>query len=180
MKRLTMLVVGCSLLILGGLTSVLGQKDKGLNIPEKKDLPKLFKELKDKDGKVRADAAQLVGNFGQVQAKPVQEAVPALTDMVKSDTDAGARRAAADALGKIGFDGAKTVPVLIETLKNDADYAVRSAAATSLGQFGKDAKEGIPALQEAIAAAKAAGKDDKNKAMVGKAAQGALKMLKGI
>lgn len=179
MKRLMVLIVGCMLLSLGAYEGVFGQKDKGLNIPNRADLPKLIEQLKDKDAAARARAATLLGNYGQLQAKPVIPAVPTLVAMVKSDESADCRRAAADAIGKIASDPKTMVPALIDALKSDKEFSVKTAAAGALGLMGPDGKDAIPALQEAVAMAKAAGKDEKDKQALGKAAGGALKLLRG-
>ena len=156
-----------------------GQKNKGTpNVPEKSELPKLIEQLKDKDANVRSRSATLVGNFGQIQAKPVASAVPVLIMMVKTDDNTDCRRAAADALGKIASDPKAIVPVLIDALKNDKEFSVKIAAAGALGTMGPEGKAGIPALQEAQSIAKGAGKDEKDKQALGKAAGGSLKLLK--
>jgi HEAT repeat protein len=179
MKRLLVLIAACTLLSLGTWEGVFGQKNKAvLDIPDKKELPKLIEQLKDKDGAVRANAAKLLGNFGQVQAKPVATAVPTLLEMVKKDDNVAARAAATAAVGKIASDPKGMVPVLIEALKGDKEFAVKIAAAGALGTMGPDGKAGIPALQEAQAQAKGAAKDEKDKQALGKAAGGALKLLK--
>jgi HEAT repeat protein len=180
MKRLMVLVLGCSLLVLGAWDGgVFGQKDKGgLNIPKKEELPKLIEQLKDKDANARMRAATLLGNFGQIQAKPVAGAVSTLLTIVKSDENADCRRAAADAIGKIASDPKGMVPVLVEALKNDKEFSVKIAAANALGTMGPEGKSAIPALQEAQAIAKGAAKDEKDKQALGKAAGGALKLLK--
>jgi HEAT repeat protein len=180
MKRLLVLLVGCTLLALGSWEGgVFGQKDKGsLNLPKKEDLPKLIEQLKDKDAGTRTKAAVLLGNYGRIQSKPVAGAVPTLLTIVKMDESAETRRAAADAIGKIASDPKGMVPVLVEALKNDKEFSVKIAAASALGTMGLEGKSAIPALMEAQAIAKGAAKDEKDKQALGKAAGGALKLLK--
>jgi hypothetical protein len=179
MKRLILLILGCSLLTLGAYDGVMGQKNKGgLDLPSRAEIPGLIEKLKDKEGGVRARSAQLLGNFGQIQAKPVAPAVPTLLMMVKMDENAEARRAAADAVGKIASDPKSMVPVLVEALKNDKEFSVKIAAAAALGTMGPEGKSAIPALSEAQAMAKGAAKDEKDKQALGKAAGGSLKLLR--
>src|SRR5262245_17061678 len=102
MKRLLVLIAGCTLLALAASEGVFGQKNaKVLDIPEKAELPKLMEQLKDKDAAVRTRAAKLIGNFGQIQSKPVASSVPTLLEMIKKDENEGCRAAATEALGKI-------------------------------------------------------------------------------
>ena len=71
-------------------------------------------------------------------------AVPALIKALK-DSDKDVRKAAAEALGKIGDKSA--VPALIKALK-DGYWQVRTAAAAALGKIGD--KSAVPALIEAL------------------------------
>jgi HEAT repeat protein len=59
------------------------------------------------------------------------------------------RRAAAEALGRLGAEAKPTLPALVEALK-DADADVRWMAADALGQIGAEAKTAVPALVEAL------------------------------
>jgi len=169
---------------LGGGVDVFGQKKtKDLDAPDLKEIPKLIDDLKAKDGGTRARAADRLAAAAARRSKDVKEAIPTFLDMVKSDSSADARKGAAHALGFADADPMTTVPVLLTALESDKDYGVKAAAATSLGYIGNStkgaAKDAIPALQKAQAEAKAAGKDDKEKAALGKAAGGALKMISG-
>jgi HEAT repeat protein len=178
MKRLIILLVGCTLLGLGAWEGVWGQKGQTLNLPNKAELPKLIEQLKDKDAGVRTRAATLLGNYGQIQSKPVAGAVPTLLTMIKMDESTDARKAAADAVGKIASDPKTMVPILVEALKSDKEFSVKIAAAGALGTMGPEGKSAIPALQEAQAIAKGAAKEEKDKQALGKAAGGALKLLR--
>jgi len=119
----------------------------GSGIPKREEMPKYFNMLKSPNPKDRAAAAQMIGKRGQVNFKDVEQAVEPLKQVLK-DKDAGARKAAAIALGSIHPDPEGVVPMLIDTCKNDAAIDVKVAAAESLGVFGPDAKDGAPAIRE--------------------------------
>ena len=157
-----MLRVTCMLLSILVLGAALGAAS------DPNDVPALLKELKSKNAKTRAGAAQALGRMGAVKASDTKEAVPLLIGLVKSDKDASVRRVAADALGRIDPDPKETVPVLLEALK-DKEATVRQAAAAALGQFPKDRAEIVPALREM--------QNDKNK-MVERTAKQSLKNLR--
>jgi len=180
MKRLLLLTLGCLLLGLGGISGVFGQKkDNVPNVPEVKEIPGLIAKLKDKDAGTRANAARLLGNRGQIRSRDIKACIPTLLDLVKSDPSTEARLAAATALGFASPDPKEALPILVTALKDDKDYGVRAAAATALGYFGPDGKDALAALREAFDIGKAAGKDEKDKRNLGKAAQGALQMISG-
>jgi len=149
MKVISGLVLG-GLLLLGGMVLAADLT--------KDDMPRILKDLKFGNPKARAQAAKDAGDLGAIRASDAKEAAPLLLDLAKKDKIADVRRAAAEAIGKMGTDADKAVPVLIDCLKNDKAMPVKIAAAKSLGQFGSEAKEAIPALQEA------AKQDEKQKA----------------
>src|SRR5262245_6892014 len=76
-----------------------------------------------------------------------QEKASQVADFVRQlqSQDAGVRRSAAEALGKIGPEAKGAVPDLIAALK-DQDTDVRRYAAFVLGKIGEAAKEAVPAL----------------------------------
>lgn len=163
MKRLVVLGLGCLFL---GLATVEAQT------PKKADIPKYVTNLKDKDAKVRLEAAQGIGKVGQIKAVYAKDGIEPLCDVVVKDDDAKVRAAAATALGQVLLDPEKVVPVLAKVVKEEKEGAVQNAAITTLGYYGKDAKDALSALEEANAKAKKeledAG-DDKNKIKVAKA-----------
>jgi len=181
MKRCIVLCTG--LLVLGGLgqQGAFGQKkkDNEITAPKLSEIPGIIVNLKDKDAKKRAEAAALLGARGQLRARDIKDAVEPLAAMVQNDSDAGARRAAASALGKADPDPKVALEPLIAALKSDKDIPVRTAAATALGNMGEAAKDAVSALQEAVALAKEAGKTDKEKLALGQAAGAALKQIRG-
>jgi HEAT repeat protein len=182
MKRLMALLIAC---LMVGLVSapgtVHGQKQKKDEVPpERREIPGLIEQLKSKDGTTRATAAHRLALAGQVQGKLISAAIPTLMDMVKTDSDAGARSSAAQALGYATPEPEKTVPLLITVLKDDKDYGVKQAAARALGYFGpEDGKAAVPALRETQDMVKGAGKDEKDKTALNKACGDALKMIAG-
>lgn len=86
----------------------------------------LIEALKDKEGTMRANAAQALGKIGDKKA--VEPLVKILNDQYW-----GARYSAADALGRIG--DAKSVEPLIATLKDEVE-TVRFSAISALGKIG--------------------------------------------
>jgi HEAT repeat protein len=178
MKRLLVLGLFCTLLGLGGVPMLFGQKQKGaLDIPELKEIPGLIEQLKSKDGGTRAKAADRLGLRAQLRSKDIKDSITTLQDMIKNDNEAAARAAAAKAVGYSTIDPEKSVPLLVGALKEDKELAVKTAAATALGYFGPEAKSAIPALQEAQAFAKGADKTEKDKQALGKAAGMSINMI---
>jgi HEAT repeat protein len=131
------------------------------------DVPALLKDLKSKNFKTRASAAEAIGKLGAVRATDAKDAIPLFIDMVKKDREPSVRKAATEALGRVDPDPKTAVPVLLGALK-DKDVTVRQAAAAALGRFPAESETIVPALKEA-------GKD-KNK-MVEQAAKMALRNL---
>jgi HEAT repeat protein len=83
--------------------------------------------IRDKDPKVRKEAAAKLGNVGP--ADPT--ALPALTAALK-DPDAGVRREVIVALVKCGPAAREAVPALTELRQRDPDPQVRAYAARAL------------------------------------------------
>jgi HEAT repeat protein len=83
----------------------------------------------------------------QVREVVVGLGAPAVPALIKAlgDSDSAVRRAAAEALGKLGDPQA--VPALIQAL-GDSDSAVRRAAAEALGAIGDP--QAVPALIQAL------------------------------
>jgi HEAT repeat protein len=85
-----------------------------------------------------------------------REVLPAVVMALRDDPDAGIRRAAAQALGRMskqartkeldGFRYDQVRIALVSVLKADKSGPVRAAAATSLGEVGSEAHEAIGAL----------------------------------
>ena len=68
-------------------------------------------------------------------------------NQMPSLVDEDVRKAAAEALGKIGPDAKAIIPALIKLLRDD-DWGIRWTAARALGNIGPNAKTAIPALTE--------------------------------
>jgi len=130
--------IGTGIILVMFVSSALADK--------KDDIARLMKELKSKDVKTRISAADDLGHIGQVKKSYTEPAVPALIEALR-DPDAGVRKAAATAVGKIDPDVKVAVPALTDALKDKAP-PVRQAAAGALGLIGPDAKDAIPALRE--------------------------------
>ena len=90
--------------------------------------------------RMRAAAAQVLGDFGPA----AQQAVPALVKALR-DSNATLRLNAAFALGKIGARPKLAVPALVDRL-DDPDEGVRMYAAIALKKFGARAANAVPAL----------------------------------
>ncbi|MDY6906429.1 MAG: HEAT repeat domain-containing protein [Thermodesulfobacteriota bacterium] len=107
--------------------------------------------LESKSWLVRRNAANSLAGIGRDAAN----AVPALILAILDDSDWGyhyreVRKAAARALGEIGFAARAANPALIETAKSD-DYAVRLAAVKALGRIGpRSENQVIAALKNAL------------------------------
>ena len=138
-------------------------------VPRKEQVPSLIKLLKNKDAKARAGAAEDLGQVGAVRAQDAEPAVIPLKDALR-DKDAGVRRAAAVALGKIRLEAKAVVPELAQGLE-DRSSAVVQASAVALGAFGAEAREALPALQKAQ---KNAGADKKLRKVI----QGAIQQIR--
>jgi hypothetical protein len=74
-----------------------------------------------------------------------------VADLVKQlkDSNADTRRAAAEALSKVGKEGKSAAPALVAALK-DPDLFVRSFSAQALGQIDPNPKEVVPALRQCM------------------------------
>ncbi len=102
-------------------------------------------DLNDDSEKVRAAAAQALGEIGSA----ARQAVPALVQTVDDDDGAvvcGTRQA----LALIGPPAMSLVPDLLALLENP-NWAVRRAAVQSLGRLGSAARAALPALVVKIA-----------------------------
>src|SRR5205823_3204608 len=95
-------------------------------------------------GGFRAEARAAGAREPAYRGKPVSAWVAGL-----KEEDAGSRRAAARALGRIGPGAAAAVGPLAGALR-DQDAGVRSAAALALGKIGPAAESAIPTLIGAL------------------------------
>src|SRR5262249_42372154 len=151
------------------------KKDEDTPLPKREDVPKLISQLRASSAKDRAFAARQLGRAGQIQINWVKDAIEPLQKALQKDSDAGVRRASADALGTIHPDAESTVPLLIEGLKDDK-LEVSLAAVEALGRYGPEAKAAVPALREFL---KTKVKDKKKDANVFFAVTAALKEISG-
>ena len=113
-------------------------------------LPELEQLVKDKnaDHLGRAAAALAIGQVGAPEALP---AVATLGDTAADDkAPADVRKAAAEALGRLGEDAGAAAGKLAAVLTAaDAPPEVRRAAVEALDRFGPAAKPAAPALKKA-------------------------------
>jgi hypothetical protein len=105
-----------------------------------KALPLLFGALNDQDPRIRASAAETLGEVGDPSA------IEALGTALAKDTDSDVREAAAEALGELGSPNAVQV---LRTGLRDADEDVREAVVDALGAIGGPDAERV--LRQALA-----------------------------
>jgi HEAT repeat protein len=91
------------------------------------DVLEALQALRDDDWEVRTAAAVELETIGEGAAK----AVPALVQVLESDTTEEVRRAAAEALGSIGPAAEEAIPVLAHALSDENVY-MRWAATKAL------------------------------------------------
>jgi HEAT repeat protein len=118
--------------------------DRVLVVRRKGNVADLVKKLESPDAKVRAQAAQNLGEMGF----DARLAVVPLVKLLK-DSDDFNRRLAQAALAKIGAPDKGDVSALREALR-DASVPVRSYAAEALGLIGPEARSAGSALLEAL------------------------------
>lgn len=119
---------------------------------KKEDVPKYVKMLGSKKASDRATAAEMLGKRGSINVNDVKDAIDPIKTMVKEDSDANARKAAATALGAIQPD--ETVPLLTEVVSNDKSVDVKLAAVQALATFGPEAKSALQAIRNFAATQK--------------------------
>lgn len=112
---------------------------------QSKRAAELIKDLDSKDPKVRASAANDIGDLADVRLADAKFAQPKLKELQK-DPDPNVRRAVLMALGKIEMD--KYPTLLIDALKTDKSSEVQMAAVQALQQLGPMAKESAPVMEE--------------------------------
>ena len=122
-----------------------GEKDKRYM---GRPLRELEEELKDRDPKVRLNAAKLLSDG------PDREAVPALCKALE-DSDTAVAEQAARGLRWIGPDASAAVPILVERLKKPPSEVFREAAIAALGGIGPKAEPAVPLLVEQLREKKA-------------------------
>jgi hypothetical protein len=141
---------------------------------KKDELAKTIKTVKEsKNPKLLIPAIEALGGHGEVRASDVQEAVEPLTELLKNDSNAKVREAAALTLGKVSPDPEVAVPALVAALK-DKVQQVPLAACNALARIGPEAKEALPALLELMKESK----EKANKKLL-QAANLAIKSIRG-
>ncbi len=104
----------------------------------------LLELLKHKDPMIQGTAAWALGDV----AADMEEAVPALIEVLKSESN---RYSAAYALGRLGPRAKAAIPDLLALLKSRTDDPIiRGGAAAALGAMGPEAKAAIPVLVQAV------------------------------
>jgi len=114
---------------------------------KKEDLGKFIKQLGAKDSKERIAACEGIAEIGELKRIYARDACEPLVDVVRKDSDAGVRAAAASTLGRIDADPEKAVPALIEGLK-DKERNVQIASATALGALRSGATAAVEPLSQ--------------------------------
>jgi HEAT repeat protein len=127
---------------------------------DKECLAALVELAKRRDPKIRLEACQLLYRYGSAAS----EAVPALGEIIRNETDSRTRLSAFPVLGRVKPAARKeTIPALSEIVGNASDSGMRSTAAGMLGGMGPDAKAAIQTLKGAIAELAPLLKDDRQK-----------------
>jgi HEAT repeat protein len=156
------------MVFLGIVTLALGGSP---GTPKKEDVPKYLAMLMNtSNAKERALGAEMLGRRGAIKASDVAAAIDPLKKALQSDKDLAVRKAAAEALGKIGAEPENIVPLLLDALK-DKSKDLKLGAIAALAQYGGDAKDALPALRDIA--------NEKTDKMLSKAANGAIKAIRG-
>jgi HEAT repeat protein len=108
------------------------------------EMPRLLKELEHKDARVRAEAAEDLGQLGA----DARGALPKLRDALR-DPDGHVRVFAAEAITGIDLKSLPPLDTLLAALQ-DGDQDVRGAAAAALAGLGARAGDAVPAFLAAL------------------------------
>ncbi len=96
--------------------------------------------LKDRDSRVRQDAAKTLGTIG-IEAR---EAVPALIESLR-DSDENVKLNAIEALPKIDLSNEESIKSITAIISDDS-FWYKEAAIRAIGKFGKNAEAAIPVI----------------------------------
>ncbi len=110
------------------------------------DVQAAIKELSSEDQWQRKSAGFHLSEMGPI----AKDAVPALTQILLTDSFAGAKGEASNALGHIGPDAAPAIPALIAFLRSADGGYERTYAASALGGIARQPELCVPALIEAV------------------------------
>lgn len=108
-------------------------------------VPAVAAELK--NPKLRRAAVVVLGRIGP----DAKDAVPALVEALRGETDKDARREIFMSLSNIGPAQASIVPELLKDLKSD-DIQLKAGATYALGAMGSAAAEALPEIRKNLAA----------------------------
>ncbi len=136
-----------------------GTRNVLVRIGQKSIFP-LIAALKEKDNKIKATAAIILGRIGIERGSPMMKEASDNLVLILKDEDTEVRTAAASALGNIGIEYKESIIALTEALR-DRDENVRGAAVEALGKIGPGAKSAAPFIVQTL-------KDKSNK-VAGKA-----------
>jgi HEAT repeat protein len=142
-------------------------------LKKKADIPKAIALLRSGSAREKAEAADALGERGNVRAKDVQDAIEPLKEALLKEEDSRVRAAAARALGKIAPTPTETVPLLLQALQQDKADEVKAAAIIAISQMPSAAGPAIPEIQ------KYARDKDKKRKQLTQAARQALKIIRG-
>jgi HEAT repeat protein len=141
MNRVPVLLLGV-LFLTGGAS---GQTAK-----QKEEVERLVKQMTTaKDPKVRAGAANELGQLGLVRTALIRAAEPALLDALK-DGDGEVRLAVINTLGVLEPYKKERIPLLLPLLKAGENRNTRLGAVIMLGRTEGGAKEAIPLLEDIL------------------------------
>lgn len=111
-----------------------------MNFEPEGSVPKLIKQLKNKDKVFRADAAKALRDLGA----EAREAVDALAGAMR-DQMWNVKSFSAEALARIGPDAAEAVPALQKAI-HDSDFRVKKSICLALGKIGAASAPAVPEI----------------------------------
>ncbi len=138
-------------------------------------MPALIKAFESQDGLIATNVADTLVDMGKAAVGPVaaelknpklrraavvvlgrigpdaKDAVPALVEALRGETDKDARREIFMSLSNIGPAPASVIPELLKDLKSD-DIQLKAGATYALGAMGKAAEEALPEIRKNLAA----------------------------
>lgn len=111
-----------------------------MNFEPEGSVPKLIKQLKNRDKVFRADAAKALRDLGA----EARDAVDALAGAMR-DQMWNVKAYSAEALARVGPDAAEAVPQLTRAI-HDTDFRVKKAICLALGKIGEASAPAVPEL----------------------------------
>jgi len=108
-------------------------------------IDELLKELSDANPERRVEAAWRLGEI----CEPLGKVVEALKEAL-DDQESSVRGAAAEALGRIGYQVDEAVPPILQLLDRETDEMGRARCVFALGRAGSNAAVAVPVLLDLL------------------------------